>query len=149
MRVFRFSVLKLATVLEECITEEQRSLVRVCGQKDSMQRIFINKCFQFTMGSVCRIKRCKTGWQMFRWWRRVWNGGAELAETPVKRYVCGGFRRDGTSMSMLVEHTFYFHLWPIYWLSPVHFLYFWKWKSYRFLPVYTVLRVISSYREWI
>jgi hypothetical protein len=28
-----------------------------CGQKDSMQRIFINKYFLFTLGSVCRVKR--------------------------------------------------------------------------------------------
>jgi hypothetical protein len=31
-----------------------------CGQKDSMQRLFINKCFLFTVGSVCRIKRFTT-----------------------------------------------------------------------------------------
>jgi hypothetical protein len=29
----------MATVLEECITEEQRSIVRFYGQKDSMQKI--------------------------------------------------------------------------------------------------------------
>jgi hypothetical protein len=36
------SVVKMATVLEECNTEEQRLVVRFCGQKDSMQFIFIN-----------------------------------------------------------------------------------------------------------
>jgi hypothetical protein len=34
-----------------------------CGQKDSMQRIFIKKCFLFTVGSVCRVKRFTTGWR--------------------------------------------------------------------------------------
>jgi hypothetical protein len=35
------SVVNMATVLEECSTEEQRSVVRFfCEQKDSMQRIF-------------------------------------------------------------------------------------------------------------
>jgi hypothetical protein len=37
----------MATVLED--TEEQRSVVRFCGQKDSMQRKFIKKCFLFTV----------------------------------------------------------------------------------------------------
>jgi hypothetical protein len=60
------SVVKMATVLEECTNEEQRSVVRFCGQKDSMQRILIKKCFLFTVGSVCRIKRFTSGWQKFR-----------------------------------------------------------------------------------
>jgi hypothetical protein len=50
------SVVKMAIVLEEGITEEQRSVVRIRGQKDSMQRIFIKKCFLFTVGSDCRVK---------------------------------------------------------------------------------------------
>jgi hypothetical protein len=32
-------------VLGECTTEEQLSVVRICGQNDSMQRIFIKKYF--------------------------------------------------------------------------------------------------------
>jgi ribosomal protein L44E len=28
-----------------------------CGQKDSMQRIFIKNCFLFTVESVCRVKQ--------------------------------------------------------------------------------------------
>jgi hypothetical protein len=60
------SVVKMATVLEECATENQRSLVRVFyGQKDSMQGIFIKKCFLFTVGSVCRVKRFNTGSRKF------------------------------------------------------------------------------------
>jgi hypothetical protein len=54
-----------------------------CGQKDSIQRIFIEKCFLFTVGSLCRVKRFTTGWKTFRWWRG-WTGGAEVAETTVK-----------------------------------------------------------------
>jgi hypothetical protein len=57
-----FSVVKVATVVEECCTEEQRSIVRLFyGRKDSMQRIFIRKCFLFTVGSDCCIKRFTTG----------------------------------------------------------------------------------------
>jgi hypothetical protein len=51
------SVLRMATVLEYTGTiEEQRSIVIFCGRKDSMQRIFIKKCFLFTVGSVCGVK---------------------------------------------------------------------------------------------
>jgi hypothetical protein len=50
-------VVKMEEVLEEYSTEEQRSVVCFCGQKDSMQRIVIKKCFLFTVGSFCRIKR--------------------------------------------------------------------------------------------
>jgi hypothetical protein len=52
------SVVKKATVLEECTIEEQRCF---CGQNDSMQRIFIKKYFLFTVGTVYRVKRFATG----------------------------------------------------------------------------------------
>jgi hypothetical protein len=51
----------MATVLEMFATKEQRSVVRFCGQKDSMQRIFIKTCFLFMVGSVFRVKRF-TAW---------------------------------------------------------------------------------------
>jgi hypothetical protein len=51
------SVVKMATVLEKYTTEEQRSVVHFYGQKDSMQSIFIKKCFLFTVGNICRVKR--------------------------------------------------------------------------------------------
>jgi hypothetical protein len=54
------SVVKMATVLERN-TEEKRFLCVLCAQKDSMQRTFTKKCFLFTVGSVCRVKRFTTG----------------------------------------------------------------------------------------
>jgi hypothetical protein len=51
----------MATVFEECATEERSSVVRFCGQKDTIQSIFIKKCFLFTVGSVCRVMRFTTG----------------------------------------------------------------------------------------
>jgi hypothetical protein len=45
----------MTTVLEECPTEEQRSVVLYCGQRDSMKNIFIKKCFLFT-GSADSLK---------------------------------------------------------------------------------------------
>jgi hypothetical protein len=74
-----------------------------CGQNDSMKRIFIKKCFLFTVGSVCRVKRFTSRWQMFRWWRRGWNRGAEVAETTVKRFLCCGFRRTGKAMGHVYQ----------------------------------------------
>jgi hypothetical protein len=35
-------------------------------------------------------------WQTFRWWRRGWNGGAEVAETTVKELLC--YWQTGTWM---------------------------------------------------
>jgi hypothetical protein len=48
------SVVKMATVHEGYATEEQRSVVRFFFVG---KRLFINKCFLFTAGSVFRIKR--------------------------------------------------------------------------------------------
>jgi hypothetical protein len=47
----------MVTVIEDYATEEQRSVVSFYGQMDSMRRIFVKKCFFFTVGSVCREKR--------------------------------------------------------------------------------------------
>jgi hypothetical protein len=54
------SVVKMAIVLEGRTTEDQHSVVRFCGQKDSMQRIFINKYYLFTAGSVCLVSPLTT-----------------------------------------------------------------------------------------
>jgi hypothetical protein len=51
----------MATAHEEYTIEEQRSVVLFCDQKDSMQRMFIKKCFPFTVGNVCRVKRFTGG----------------------------------------------------------------------------------------
>jgi hypothetical protein len=75
------SVVKMATVLEECINEEQRSvfvfLLCVCGKKDSMQRIFVKKCFLFILGSDCRVKRFYLGGKCF--------SDEEKVETEVRK----------------------------------------------------------------
>jgi hypothetical protein len=124
----------MATVLEEYTNEEQISAVRFSWEKDSMQRIFIKKCFLFTVGSVCRVKWSTAGWQTFRWWRRGWNGGVEVGETLVERLQCCGFRCTSKAMGQVYQYgwrireginvfpgssnicfTFYIYLWPIYW----------------------------------
>jgi hypothetical protein len=55
------SIVKMSTVLEGYTTEKLRPLVRLYGQKDSMQKIFIKKCFLFMLGRVCRVNRFRTG----------------------------------------------------------------------------------------
>jgi hypothetical protein len=52
----------MATVLEECTTGKQRSVVRFfVDKRNQCKRIFIKKCFLFTVGSVCHVKRFTTG----------------------------------------------------------------------------------------
>jgi hypothetical protein len=77
-----------------------------------------------------------TRWQMFRWWRISWNGGAEVAETTVKRLyvagiealvnrwdkcinVVGGYfeKKMLSSGSNTTYFIFVVHLWPTYWPS--------------------------------
>jgi hypothetical protein len=76
--------------------------VRDCWQKDLLQRIVIKKYFLFTVGSVCRVKPFITWWQTFRWWTG-WNGGAEVAETTVRRLLCCWFRRTGKAMGQVYQ----------------------------------------------
>jgi hypothetical protein len=125
-----------------------------CGQKDSMPKIFINKC---TVGSVCLIKRFTAGWQTFHWCRRRWNGRTKMAETRVKRLVCLGFWRIGKAMaqvvSVLVEDmsrnkcifpgsnitcfTFYINSLPIYWRPSYLELFYW---FLRYLTAHFIVR---------
>jgi hypothetical protein len=88
------SVIKMVTVLEYT-TEEQRSVLRFCGQKDSMRRIFIKKCFLFMVGSVCRLKRFTTGSRnSLKNVREVADDaqpGLEVAKTTVKNFYAVGF----------------------------------------------------------
>jgi hypothetical protein len=55
------------------------------------------------VGCFCRVERFTTGWHTFRWWRRGWNGGAEVAETTVKRLQWCWFRRTGKAMGQVYK----------------------------------------------
>jgi hypothetical protein len=60
-------VVNIATVIEEYNIEKQRSVVRFCGQNDSMQRILIKKCFLFTVQVFVVCSRLgRETWQIFR-----------------------------------------------------------------------------------
>jgi hypothetical protein len=53
-----------------------------------MQNIYIKKCSLFMVGSVCRVKRISVGGKGFADEKDVGSGGAEMAETTVKRLLC-------------------------------------------------------------
>jgi uncharacterized membrane protein YqgA involved in biofilm formation len=59
------SVVKMVIVLEVCTSKEQHCVVHFCfvfcGQKDSMEKLFIRTCFLFTVGSVCHVKQFTNG----------------------------------------------------------------------------------------
>jgi hypothetical protein len=50
-------VVKMATVVEECTTEDQCSVVRFFFVGERLNAKDIKKCFLFTVGSVFRVKR--------------------------------------------------------------------------------------------
>jgi hypothetical protein len=45
----------MATALKAYNAEEQNSVVRFCGQKNSMQKTFTKKCLVFTAGSCSQL----------------------------------------------------------------------------------------------
>jgi hypothetical protein len=53
------------TVFEMYTTEEQCCCEFFYGENDSMQRIFIKKCFLFMVRSVCRVNRLHLGGKRF------------------------------------------------------------------------------------
>jgi hypothetical protein len=48
-------------------------------------------------------KAVPSWWQTFHWWRKGWKGGAELAETTVKRLLCWGFWRTGKTIGQVYQ----------------------------------------------
>jgi hypothetical protein len=110
----------MATVLEVSTTEMQRSVVRFCGPKDSMQEIVIKKCLLFKVRSACRGKRFHLGGKRF--------ADDEEVETEVlkwlrqqSRLLCCGFQRTGKAMGQVCQcsanvfyrfkyHTFYVYI---------------------------------------
>jgi hypothetical protein len=97
------SLVIVATVLDECTTEDQRYVLRFfCGQKDSMQKIFIKKCVLFTAG------KCLSRKAVHNWVEKFSQGRSKVAddETEVrkwlrqqsKRLLRCGFRRTGKAM---------------------------------------------------
>jgi hypothetical protein len=92
----------MATVLEECNTEEQSSVLRFFVGKG----IFIKKCFLFMVGSVCRVKRFTTGSKRFADDEKVETEVRKWLRQQLKYFHAAGFDalvKRWTSVSMLVE----------------------------------------------
>jgi hypothetical protein len=56
----------MVTVLEECATHKQRSVVRFLRVKELNTEDIHKKCFLFMVGRVCQVKRFTTEWQTIR-----------------------------------------------------------------------------------
>jgi hypothetical protein len=125
----------MATVLKGYITEQRRSVVNfLCVQKDSMQRIFIKKCFLFMVESVFFTKSSsELGGKHFsddeevetevRNWPRQQSKDFYAAgfDALVKQWdkcinVGGGYveKQMFFSSTSIICSTFYIHLQPIY-----------------------------------
>jgi hypothetical protein len=101
-RMFRdaFST-KWRPCLRSIIPKSRALLSFSCAQKDSWQRIFTNKYFLFTLGSVCRVKRFHFGDKISLMTWRILNWGVEVAERRVKRLQCCGFQRTDKAMGQV------------------------------------------------
>jgi hypothetical protein len=93
----------MATVLEECTTEDQRSVVRFCEKNDSMERIFVKECFLFTVGSVYRVKRFTAGSRNSLKDEEVEMEVRKWLRQQSKDFICCGFRRIGKAMGQLYK----------------------------------------------
>jgi hypothetical protein len=100
----------MATELEKCITEEQRSIVCFCRQKGSIESTFIKKLFLFAVGSSCHVRgsqldplRNLLGSKRF--------ADDEEVETEVRKWLrqqsrdfyAAGFRRTGKAMGQVYQ----------------------------------------------
>jgi hypothetical protein len=96
----------MTTVLEEYTTEEQRYVVRLCGQNDSMQSIFIKKYILLIVGSVCRVKQFTTGLRkvanvsvMTKGLKRRCGSGWNNSQ----KFLCCEFRCTGIAMEQVYQ----------------------------------------------
>jgi hypothetical protein len=97
----------MATLLEECITEEQSSAVCFCGQK-GLNANDINKEMFSVYGGKCLSRKAVHNWvEKFPEGRsKVADDArpvAEVAETTVKKTLRCGFRRPGKAMGQVYQ----------------------------------------------
>jgi hypothetical protein len=131
----------MVTVLECRLTKSRVLLCVFCVQKDSVQRIFIKKCFLITVGRICRVKRFRTGGKRFADDEEVKMEARKCLRQQSKDFYAAGFDALGKRWdkctnvsggyvekymffpgSNTIGFTFYIHLWPICWLFLVNTL---------------------------
>jgi hypothetical protein len=101
------SVLKMVTVLEECITENQHSVMRYLWAKGLNAKDIYKEMFS-VYGGKCLS--CKT---VHNWVKKFSQGlskvaddarpGSEVTEKTVKRLLRCGFRRTGKAMGQVYQ----------------------------------------------
>jgi hypothetical protein len=92
-------------MLEGYIAKEQHSVVHFCWQKDSLQRIFIKKCFLFMVGSVYCIKLLTTESRSCHLGGRCFTD--DEVETEVWKWLrlrCCGFQLAGKALDLVCQH---------------------------------------------
>jgi hypothetical protein len=99
-----------------------------------MQRIFVKKCFLFTVGSVCRVKRSHLDGKRFAD-VDIEAGGTEVAETTVKRLLYGWFRRTGKAMGQVYQ---------CWWRGYVEKLFFFQVRISRVLRFISICNVFTD-----
>jgi hypothetical protein len=75
--------------------------VLFCGQNDSVQRIFLKKCFLFTVGSVRRESGAQLGGKRFADDEEVVTEMGKWLRQQSKDFLFGGFRRTGKAMGQV------------------------------------------------
>jgi hypothetical protein len=92
----------MATVLEECFTEVQPSVVRFLWTK-GLNSNYIHKEMFPVDGGKCLTRKAVHNWvEKFSQRRsKVADDETEVAETTVKRLLCCGFRRTGKAMGQV------------------------------------------------
>jgi hypothetical protein len=97
----------MATVLGECATEEQRSLVRFLWEKGRNAKDVHKEMFPAYGGKCLSRKAVHNGVEKFSQGRSKVaddaRSGAEVAETTVEILLLYGFRRDDTSILALMK----------------------------------------------
>jgi hypothetical protein len=95
----------MATILEECTTEEQRSVVRFLCAK-GLNAKDIHKEMFHVYGEECLSRKAVHNWveNSSQGRSKVADDvrqGAKMAETTVARILCCGFRRTGKAMGQV------------------------------------------------
>jgi hypothetical protein len=87
------SVVKMETVLEGCITEQQRSVVNFLWIKELTAKDIHKEMFPVYVGSVCHVKRFHLGGKRF--------ADDEEVETEVRKWLR---QQSKTSMLRVSTH---------------------------------------------
>jgi hypothetical protein len=85
-------------MLKKCTTKELCSVVRLLWAKGLNTKWYSQRNVSSLRWEVFVVQSASTLVANVSWWRRSWIGGAEVAETTVKRLVCCGFRSTGKAV---------------------------------------------------